>query len=228
MTPRNAATAGSRTTASALSACVVARGRPRTEDLAAPLRKILERRRDGSELLECGHAQPAKTRRATRRRCIECTRVATPETPAVVEELAAGIRCPFCRGSFDDPEELTKTCKRCRTKLHEECWEENGRCTTLGCVGAATSRPVAPAAPVRVVLSRQEAPAASTRPARQRRWWPIRAFLWASEVVDRAPLIFVILAAMLPRPASTVLLPAVALLVLVGWIRSGDGFWRRS
>lgn len=40
--------------------------------------------------------------------------------------------CPYCKGEFHAHESL-KTCDACQTSLHEECANELGRCTTIGC-----------------------------------------------------------------------------------------------
>jgi hypothetical protein len=41
--------------------------------------------------------------------------------------------CPFCRGLFDAGAELIVKCVQCGTSLHQQCWQENGQCTTWGC-----------------------------------------------------------------------------------------------
>lgn len=47
--------------------------------------------------------------------------------------------CPFCRDEFAD-EETPWACTSCSTQLHLECFQELGRCTTLGCRATATIR----------------------------------------------------------------------------------------
>lgn len=53
----------------------------------------------------------------------------------------ASRTCPFCRSAIATGAAVT-TCRRCRATHHEECWSQNGGCTTLGCSStpaAATS-----------------------------------------------------------------------------------------
>lgn len=40
--------------------------------------------------------------------------------------------CPYCRESFTRKTGL-KQCGRCGALLHQDCWNENGQCTTWGC-----------------------------------------------------------------------------------------------
>lgn len=51
------------------------------------------------------------------------------ERPVVHE-----ARCAYCHGEFvsgDGP----LGCPRCSTLLHDACWREARRCTSLGCAG---------------------------------------------------------------------------------------------
>jgi hypothetical protein len=41
--------------------------------------------------------------------------------------------CPFCRGLFDAGDDSIVKCVQCGTSLHQQCWQENGQCTTWGC-----------------------------------------------------------------------------------------------
>ena len=41
--------------------------------------------------------------------------------------------CPYCRGIFDDSSESVVKCSQCGTSIHQQCWQENGQCTTWGC-----------------------------------------------------------------------------------------------
>lgn len=102
-------------------------------DFTSPLRKIV--RREGThEVLECGHEQEVKPNKAKRRRCIQCRR--SKVTISETREAAEGARCPYCFDEWvDTPDEPTHTCDRCKAKLHDECWQENGGCTVLGCRG---------------------------------------------------------------------------------------------
>ena len=129
-----------------------------------PLRKVVERREDGAEVLECGHAQSAKKKRAKRRRCAACRR--STITIGEAREAAEGVRCPYCLDTFDDPEEPTTTCQRCRTKLHTECSEENEGCTTFGCKAGPSAAVVRiRATRARVEETRARVDAATAAPA---------------------------------------------------------------
>jgi hypothetical protein len=44
-----------------------------------------------------------------------------------------GQSCPYCRGVFDSSTESIVKCSQCGTLIHEQCWQENGQCTTWGC-----------------------------------------------------------------------------------------------
>lgn len=45
--------------------------------------------------------------------------------------------CPFCKDALG-PDDDAWPCERCGTRLHAECFEENGlACTVLGCTGRA-------------------------------------------------------------------------------------------
>jgi hypothetical protein len=45
--------------------------------------------------------------------------------------------CPYCRGIFDADSDSIVKCVRCGTSLHQQCWQENGQCTTWGCTSTA-------------------------------------------------------------------------------------------
>ncbi|HSE42120.1 MAG TPA: GAF domain-containing protein [Acidobacteriota bacterium] len=55
--------------------------------------------------------------------------------------ISAISHCPYCRNSFDQPSDMLLCCKNCHTQIHESCWNENGQCTTWGCL-SATAIPV--------------------------------------------------------------------------------------
>ncbi len=38
--------------------------------------------------------------------------------------------CPYCRGIFDPSNESIVKCSQCGTSMHQQCWQENGQCTT--------------------------------------------------------------------------------------------------
>ena len=49
------------------------------------------------------------------------------------EILDAGdILCPYCRGEFSGSD-ATVSCSECKTRHHQECWEEVDRCSVFGC-----------------------------------------------------------------------------------------------
>jgi RING finger family protein len=45
--------------------------------------------------------------------------------------------CPYCRGTFDPSIESIVQCSQCGTLIHQQCWQENGQCTTWGCSSMA-------------------------------------------------------------------------------------------
>ncbi len=51
---------------------------------------------------------------------------------------AAGKICPYCRTTIEANAPAV-VCPQCGIPHHEDCWRENGRCTTFGCQGRATS-----------------------------------------------------------------------------------------
>jgi TM2 domain-containing membrane protein YozV len=55
------------------------------------------------------------------------------------------MTCPYCQTGFRQ-EERFRECPQCHMPHHEDCWRENGGCTTFGCNGQPTARP-APAPP---------------------------------------------------------------------------------
>ena len=46
-----------------------------------------------------------------------------------------GKTCPYCQFPIKPGEEVHK-CRQCGTAHHEDCWRENGGCTTYGCLEA--------------------------------------------------------------------------------------------
>ena len=44
------------------------------------------------------------------------------------------MTCPYCQTRFL-PGENVQECPQCHTPHHENCWRENGGCTTFGCSG---------------------------------------------------------------------------------------------
>jgi len=42
--------------------------------------------------------------------------------------------CPYCQTQFR-PGEHAHVCPQCHIPHHEDCWRENGGCTTFGCTG---------------------------------------------------------------------------------------------
>lgn len=49
--------------------------------------------------------------------------------------------CPYCRDELTGEETDLVSCRLCRTVLHDECWQELGRCPVLGCRGRNPERP---------------------------------------------------------------------------------------
>ena len=49
--------------------------------------------------------------------------------------------CPYCRESLSRSSERILECAQCGTHLHENCWKENGQCTTWGCVSGSATVP---------------------------------------------------------------------------------------
>lgn len=49
-------------------------------------------------------------------------------------ELSGKANCPYCKEEIH-PGSLMIQCKRCNTAQHQECWNENGRCSVFGCLG---------------------------------------------------------------------------------------------
>lgn len=47
----------------------------------------------------------------------------------------SGKTCPFCQ-TLIKPNINVIVCDKCKTPHHEECWIENGKCTTFGCNGS--------------------------------------------------------------------------------------------
>jgi hypothetical protein len=45
---------------------------------------------------------------------------------------AADVLCPYCRGEFIAKDD-TVSCRECKTRHHQECWDEVGRCSVFGC-----------------------------------------------------------------------------------------------
>jgi hypothetical protein len=46
------------------------------------------------------------------------------------------VLCPFCGSPLNVDEQYI--CPECEIGHHLECWEQNGGCTTVGCVRAVT------------------------------------------------------------------------------------------
>jgi hypothetical protein len=45
---------------------------------------------------------------------------------------ATDILCPYCRNDFNEAAG-TVSCRDCKTRHHQDCWEEVGRCSVFGC-----------------------------------------------------------------------------------------------
>jgi Protein of unknown function (DUF2510) len=59
------------------------------------------------------------------------TTVAATTASPTDERSAGHTSCPYCFGRLTDSQR--HTCEECGAVLHDECWEENGGCTTFGC-----------------------------------------------------------------------------------------------
>ena len=71
----------------------------------------------------------------------------TVPTPPVVDgEAYKGKTCPFCQFVIK-PGDRIVTCPHCDIPHHNDCWAENGGCTTFGCAGAHTTAPAQPPYP---------------------------------------------------------------------------------
>lgn len=47
-------------------------------------------------------------------------------------EVAGQTLCPYCRSAIGEQDEVAR-CRKCRTVHHEDCWQEQGRCSVFGC-----------------------------------------------------------------------------------------------
>lgn len=47
-----------------------------------------------------------------------------------------GKTCPYCKTQIEESDEII-VCPACNIAHHKACWEENGGCTTFGCLGKA-------------------------------------------------------------------------------------------
>jgi hypothetical protein len=97
--------------------------------------------------LRLWHVTPAKLERALERlvsiaRVLERPAAAGDPIapPVMVPRDGEATRCPFCRDPLG--ERAIVACRRCRTRLHDACWRELGRCTATGCT-CELSSPVA-------------------------------------------------------------------------------------
>lgn len=52
----------------------------------------------------------------------------------VINSSYIGKTCPYCQFPIKKDSEAVK-CSACKVPHHQECWEENGGCTTFGCQG---------------------------------------------------------------------------------------------
>ena len=49
-----------------------------------------------------------------------------------------GRTCPYCRLPISSGQMIV-VCPECRVPHHADCWRENGRCTTYGCIGGPSA-----------------------------------------------------------------------------------------
>ncbi|HET6495557.1 MAG TPA: hypothetical protein VFH61_09365 [Thermoleophilia bacterium] len=60
--------------------------------------------------------------------------VVSAVSPLRLSLTAKGVAsCPYCRDTVNESKEAWVSCGGCETLLHAECWDDLGRCPTLGC-----------------------------------------------------------------------------------------------
>jgi hypothetical protein len=55
-------------------------------------------------------------------------------------DASGAVRCAYCREGVTGDEPDLVACDRCRTVVHDPCWEEHGACPVLGCEGRSRER----------------------------------------------------------------------------------------
>jgi hypothetical protein len=79
--------------------------------------------------------------------------------PITATKSEVGKTCPYCRFPIKIGESIV-LCDACKTPHHQDCWQENGGCTSYGCARAPGARPQA------VATAAGYPPAAGAGPAR--------------------------------------------------------------
>ena len=62
------------------------------------------------------------------------------ETVVLPNAAHVGKTCPYCQTPLK-PHDPVVVCPACRMPHHQDCWEDNGGCTTFGCRTGAVSAP---------------------------------------------------------------------------------------
>ena len=79
--------------------------------------------------------------------CLACgRRQPQPAAPAAAPAPAhVGKICPYCQTPLK-PQDRVIVCPQCGMPHHQDCWQDNGGCTTYGCAttGAREALPVSP------------------------------------------------------------------------------------
>ncbi|HUV47957.1 MAG TPA: hypothetical protein VMX11_03170 [Actinomycetes bacterium] len=88
--------------------------------------------------------EPVQPTFARARRVVSA--VVSAVAPLRLSLTAKGVAsCPYCRDAVEESKEAWARCGSCETLLHAECWDDLGRCPTLGCKQADPLRREAPA-----------------------------------------------------------------------------------
>jgi len=67
--------------------------------------------------------------------CLACgRRLPKPDAPSAgIAPAHVGKTCPYCQTPLK-PHDQAVVCPQCGMPHHRDCWEDNGGCTTYGCV----------------------------------------------------------------------------------------------
>ena len=126
------------------------------------------------------------------------TRGQSPEI-GVATSADAGRSCPYCRFPIKDGAQIA-VCGVCRAPHHGECWDENGGCAVVACVGGpgAVTGSATPAAPPTFTAPQPNPPGAGwvamPQPLAQRgnRGWIPAALVLVALAVAGGAVVFVI------------------------------------
>lgn len=72
--------------------------------------------------------------------------------------MSEPVKCPYCGTTFGPGEGLVG-CPHCQTPHHQECWQQNNGCTTLGCPSNPESQRKSTAAPASFRYPTEKSPA---------------------------------------------------------------------